>query len=614
MSAAGIRLSEGIALPIEAVTETFAILGKRGSGKTQTGRRMAEQMLAAGSPVVVLDPVDVWWGLRSSADGAGAGQPIAILGGEHADVPLEPTAGSLVADLVVDETVSAVLSLRHMSEAEKRRFVADFAERLYERKGRGDHRTPLHLFIDEADEFVPQRLHRGSERMFGAIDRIVRRGRASGLGVTLISQRPQVINKDVLTQCQVLVAHRLTHQLDRRAVGQWVEAHDSDDRGGEVLGTLASLAVGEAWIWDAGWIGIFERVRVLLAETYDSSATPKRGEVRSEPKRLAEIDVEALRARMAETIERAAAKDPALLQKRVAGLERELAAERSRPAAVDGDAELVLRLEAAIVERDQALERQQRRLFEVAERLASMRRVALDAYEGLSEISGQTSAIRDELKGLHDTFFGLTEAPEPERPSPVERTRAVKVQASRPSPGRIEASAARVRPGGDGSQNGALHLTQYQRDLLTAAVRYPGRPQSRLAAIAGRAARSSTLRNNVSALRQAGYLDGSGASLVVTPAGEAALGPLEPLPAGAALVEHWSRELGGCPGALLGALWRRYPDALSKEDLEREAGYSATSSTLRNGLSALRTRELIEDVAPGVVRLAALFVETGAGA
>ena len=35
--------------------------------------------------------------------------------------------------------------------------------------------------------------------------RLVRRGRSSGIGVTLISQRPQVLNKDVLTQAETLI-------------------------------------------------------------------------------------------------------------------------------------------------------------------------------------------------------------------------------------------------------------------------------------------------------------------------------------------------------------------------------------------------------------------------
>jgi DNA helicase HerA-like ATPase len=58
----------GIQLPPEAITETFVILGKRGSGKTTTARVLAEELLHINLPVVIVDPTGVWWGLRSSAD------------------------------------------------------------------------------------------------------------------------------------------------------------------------------------------------------------------------------------------------------------------------------------------------------------------------------------------------------------------------------------------------------------------------------------------------------------------------------------------------------------------------------------------------------------------
>ena len=71
-----IRLANDLALPIQAVTKTFAILAIRGSGKTYTGAVLAEGLLEAGQHVVVFDPVGVWWGLRASADGKGPGLPI----------------------------------------------------------------------------------------------------------------------------------------------------------------------------------------------------------------------------------------------------------------------------------------------------------------------------------------------------------------------------------------------------------------------------------------------------------------------------------------------------------------------------------------------------------
>ena len=60
-----------------------------------------------------------WWGLRASADGKHPGLPIVILGGDHGDVPLELAAGQVIADLVIDEGISAVLDLAHFRKGEQ---------------------------------------------------------------------------------------------------------------------------------------------------------------------------------------------------------------------------------------------------------------------------------------------------------------------------------------------------------------------------------------------------------------------------------------------------------------------------------------------------------------
>ena len=208
--------------------------------------------------------------------------------------------------------------------ADQRRLVTDFCERLYHRKGQDKYRQPLHVVIDEADEFVPQRIQTGQERMFGAIDRLVRRGRSSGIGVTLISQRAAVINKDVLTQIEVLICLRTISPQDRKALEAWVEAHDAHDQKGEFMASLASLAIGEAWIWSPGWLDLFKRVQIRERKTFDSSATPKIGEKAKWPTAAAVVDLEKLRAELASTIERAKAEDPRELRKKIAALEAEL--------------------------------------------------------------------------------------------------------------------------------------------------------------------------------------------------------------------------------------------------------------------------------------------------
>jgi DNA helicase HerA-like ATPase len=50
-----------IQIPLNAATKTFALLGKRGSGKTYNAGVLAEEFHKNNIPFVVFDPIDVWW-------------------------------------------------------------------------------------------------------------------------------------------------------------------------------------------------------------------------------------------------------------------------------------------------------------------------------------------------------------------------------------------------------------------------------------------------------------------------------------------------------------------------------------------------------------------------
>lgn len=215
MSMDELRIADDFSLPLEAVTQTFAILAKRGVGKTYTAAVLAEEMLKAQLPVVIVDPIGVWWGLRVAADGEQPGLPITVIGGEHGDVPLDESMGAQLAEIICANGLSAVIDLSMFRKAEQGRFMTAFAETLYHKN-----RAPLHLILDEADLFAPQRPMKGQERLLGAFEDIVRRGRARGLGITLITQRAAVINKDVLTQVEVLITLRTISPQDRAATDE----------------------------------------------------------------------------------------------------------------------------------------------------------------------------------------------------------------------------------------------------------------------------------------------------------------------------------------------------------------------------------------------------------
>lgn len=546
-------------LPDEAVTQTFAPLAKRGVGKTHLATVMAEEMERAGLQFVALDPTGAWWGIRTSADGNGPGLPVIVLGGEHGDIPLESTAGRIVADLVIDHPQSVVLDLSGFeSNAAQDRFVTDFAERLY--RGKSKHPRPLHLFVDEADSFAPQRPMPGQARMLGAFEAIVRRGRIRGIGVTLIAQRPAVLNKNVLTQTEVLIAMQLTAPQDRAAIDDWVRGNGTPEERDQLMGSLASLERGEAWIWSPAWLRTFERIRVRQRFTFDSSATPKMGAAAVTPTVSAPVDLAALRERMAETIERAKADDPKALKARIAELEkiaRKAATTVFAPPPPAAGVET--RVDVPVLTDAQV------------EALQLAARNAIEAASMLTEVGER---IITDLARLRN------QPPAP-RPEPPRRTEPERREPERARPPHMAVVVD-------------TRLQKVDRAILSVLAQYPaGRAKRQIAILTGYAVNGGGFNNGISRLRSQGMLEGRD-TLTATPAGLEALGEWEPLPHGRDLLEYWYARLSKAERSALEVLAGAYPDALPKGDVAERAGYEVSGGGFNNALSKLRTLELID--------------------
>lgn len=305
---------EGFSLPIELATGSIAILAIKGSGKSYTSAVITEELIDNGVPVTIIDPTGVHWGLKSSASGKSAGYPVTIFGGDHADMPLEEESGEILARWVVERRFCSILDLSHFRKAQIYRFLTPFLLELYRLN-----RAPMHLVADEADLYAPQRAFPDVARCLGAMEDIVRRGRARGIGTTLITQRPASLNKDVLTQCDCLMALRISHPRDIAPVMEWVDQHGDSVQGAKMLAGLAALPTGSAWVW-APRAEIFERIQVRRRTTFDSSATPKIGQAVIEPSVMAKIDLAQLGKEIADSMQRAKDNDPKELKQRITQL------------------------------------------------------------------------------------------------------------------------------------------------------------------------------------------------------------------------------------------------------------------------------------------------------
>ncbi|MDD5302436.1 MAG: DUF853 family protein [Elusimicrobia bacterium] len=550
-----LRLAEDLALPLDAVTQTFGILAVRGAGKSNLAAVMAEEMFDAGLPFVVVDPVGSWWGLRSEL-------AIPIFGGRHADVPLEKTGGALVADLVVGQRLTCVLDVSELSEGDKTRFLIDFAERLYRQNT-----EPLHLFLEEADDFCPQRPFHEQARLVRSWENVVRRGRARGLGITMITQRSAALNKNVLTQIETLFVLRTTSPQDRKAIEGWVEYHG---QAREVLESLSSLAAGEAWVWSPSYLKTMKRVQVRRRRTFDSGATPKSGSSRK-PATLADVDLGAVTKAMAATIERAKTEDPRELRRRIAELERELKAKPQQ------------RVEVPVLKaKDRAtIEWAASRLEQGVEKALLIAKVAADLRAALQGTNAS---------GVASAHTARSDAQRVGRDSGAPR----EVLGSRPSRGPLHTGVPTVPKGGRPSPS-TLGNSGKRRILVALAQSPDGLTKTKLSLLTGISQRGGTWRTYLGELRSSGAVADIPGGLAITDAGMKLLGNgWAPLPTGEALIDFWRARLGESgKRRLFDVLVSVYPRALSPAEAAERSGMETEGGTWRTYLGELRGLELV---------------------
>jgi hypothetical protein len=585
MSDEGLQIADNLAFPLDAVTQTFALLAVRRAGKSNAAAVMAEEMFKADLPFVAIDPKGDWWGLRSSADGKGDGLPIPIFGGLRGDMPLIPESGKLIAELIVEQNLTCILDVSRFSKAARVRFLTPFADRLYELH-QADPQA-RHLFMEEADRVVPQKVTQDMAACVGAFSDIVRLGGSFGLGATLISQRSAVINKDVLTQVETMIALRTTSPQDRKVIRDWMEHHAL---AAEIVDSLPGLLSGEAWVSSSFFLAehgqpAIQRIRFRRRATFDSGATPKVGQQRKVAS-LADIDLGALGERMAAVTEKAEQDDPKALRRRIAELER---GRKTAPAPVSGGGRAEAENRDLRAQLDAALAREPERV-----------EVPVLSPGDLAGVEQVITAIRDLAGGLQAEAArlesALSSASASAPPAPAARPAGRVQSAPRPVPAPASAS-----PSGSGEDAAPLTLGKSHRAVLSVLAQFPeGRSKKQLAMLAGYSPTSGGFNGTLAALRAAEFIE-RGDPIAITDAGRSALGDdWEPLPTGSRLIDYWLTRLSKAEGTVLQLLIDSWPAPMSKESIAAAAGYSVSSGGFNGALARLRTLQLITGGAAGM--------------
>ena len=557
-----LRIADDLALPLDACTQTFAWIGRKRSGKTYGSGKLVEEFLRAHVQVVILDTVGNWYGLRLAADGKTNAYDVPVFGGLRQDLPLLPTAGAVVADVVVDTGRSVILDVSQFNFSDRKKFAADFGTRLWQRKKGENAPTPIHLILEECQLIVPQFVGKDETRMVHVYEEIVRLGGNYGIGVSMLTQRPQSVNKEVLTQAECIMAFQINGVPERKALREWLTYEGGDVN---LVNELPSLPVGTCYLWSPQWLKTFRKVTIGKKSTFDASATPKMGHTNAR-RNPAPLDLHDIELRMADTIEKAKADDPRELKRTIMDLQRQLRlADTNTSALKPVITEIPVLPDATLKHLDGVIAWLSTHVIDKLSVLTDIRDEVIKTCANIKSIS-QVNVRR---AGTRVTNPSMNDPRHPLLPAHLRN--------------------------GAGSSLGASRQRILNALSWAESIGLSTLPKIQLALLADQSPTSGGYFNNLGHLRTMGLIDYPGASLVaLTENGRRQAEPVDVPTTSEELQGMLYRKLSDPQARILRTLIAQYPQSMNKDILAESTGQSPTSGGYFNNLGRLRSLGLID--------------------
>ncbi|MHC1626102.1 MAG: ATP-binding protein [Methanoculleaceae archaeon] len=234
----------------ELVTGRTCIIAQSGAGKSWSIAVICEALCRAGLGFCLIDTEGeysslkdlfslIWIGMDGRADYS------------IEDLPLR--------DVISRAVSCAIPVIYDVSEVDMRPAVERLVDLLYEVES--ELRRPYLLIVEEADKFIPQ-----SGDSIRKIEEISRRGRKRGLGLLVSTQRPSLVTKNVLSQCNNQIIGKLSIENDLRAVDLFFGSRKEVEK-------LNTLAPGEFFVM-GGLTRRKVRMRFRGRESEHRGATP----------------------------------------------------------------------------------------------------------------------------------------------------------------------------------------------------------------------------------------------------------------------------------------------------------------------------------------------------
>jgi len=204
------KLRQGIDFDIEDIVEFM----RQEESSTQQDKNAAIGLFEAASS----------WGVFAPKNERGTNIRDLLKAGETTVIDLSVynavgafNVRALVIGLVSRKLFTERMFARKREEVEAVRHGVDYLAY----KARRD--VPLvWIFIDEAHEFLPRT---GKTSATDALIQLLREGRQPGISLVLATQQPGQIHRDVMTQSDIVISHRVTAEPDIKALNEIMQTY-----------------------------------------------------------------------------------------------------------------------------------------------------------------------------------------------------------------------------------------------------------------------------------------------------------------------------------------------------------------------------------------------------
>ena len=181
------------------VTGRTCIIGQSGSGKSYTVAVFCEELAKNNIGFCIIDTEGEYFSLKEK-------YPLLWVGSnENCEIDINDVNFSTLSEKILKKDFPTIIDVSEVDDPQK--IVSNFLKSMY--KTSGKLKKPFLIIIEEIDKFAPQRGNNVIE-----IEEISKRGRKRGLGLTIATQRPALVNKNVLSQCGNQIVGKLTIKND----------------------------------------------------------------------------------------------------------------------------------------------------------------------------------------------------------------------------------------------------------------------------------------------------------------------------------------------------------------------------------------------------------------